>query len=71
MKFTFQIDTSAYITNLKFTKNTDKDKSIDIEKLGVKIELSLLQVATSDLVRSTSDISLNKQMKLGSKNFEI
>ncbi len=71
VKLTFQIETSAHVTKLRFTKNADEGKSIHIEKLGIKIELSLLQIEFSDLIRSGSHISLNKKMKLGSKSFEI
>jgi hypothetical protein len=48
-----------------------KGKSIHIEKLGIKIELSLLQVEFSDLITSSSDISFNRKIKLGIKSFEI
>lgn len=40
-------------------------------KLGIKIELSLLQIEFSDLIVLGSQISFNKKMKLGSKSFEI
>jgi hypothetical protein len=71
VKFTFQIATSAYVKNLRFTGNTDKGKSIHIEKTGIKIELSLIQIEFSDLIVSGSEICFNKKMKLGSKSFEI
>jgi uncharacterized OB-fold protein len=71
VKFTFQIDTSAHVTKLRFTNNAGKGKSIHIEKLGIKIELSLLQIEFSDLITLSSHISFNKKMKLGSKSFEI
>jgi hypothetical protein len=71
VRFTFQIETSAHVTKLKFTKNADEGKSIHIEKLGIKIELSLSQIEFSYLERSSSHISLDKKMKLGSKSFEI
>jgi hypothetical protein len=71
VKFTFQIETSAYVKKLRFTKDADKGKSIHIEKIGIKIELSLLQVEFSDLITSSSHISFNRKMKLGSKSFEI
>jgi hypothetical protein len=71
IRFTFQIETSAHITKLKFTKNADEGKSIHIEKIGINIELFLLQIEFSDLDTSSSDISLDKKRKLGSKSFEI
>ena len=71
VRFTFQIETSAHVTKLKFTKNADQDKSIHIEKLGIQIDLFLLQIEFSELTKSSSDISLDKKMKLGSKGFEI
>ena len=71
VKFTFQIETSAHVTKVKFTKNDDEGKSIHIEKLGIKIELFLLHIEFSDLETSRSDISLDKKRKLGSKSFEI
>jgi hypothetical protein len=71
VRFTFQVETSAHVTKLKFTKNADEGKSIHIEKLGIKIELSLSQIEFSYLERSSSHISLDKKMKLSSKSFEI
>jgi hypothetical protein len=46
-------------------------RSVNIEKLGMKIELSLLQIEFSDLISSGSQISLNKKIKLGNKSLEI
>lgn len=71
VKFTFQIETIAHMKKLRFTTNTEKGKSIHIEKIGIKIELFLLQIEFSDLITYRSDISFSKKMKLGSKNFEI
>jgi hypothetical protein len=71
IRFTFLIETSAHVTKLKFTKNADEGESIHIEKIGVNIELFLLQIEFSDLSTSSLDISLDKKMKLGSKSFEI
>jgi hypothetical protein len=71
VRFTFQIETSAHVTKLKFTKNVDEGKSIHIDKIGINIELFLLQIEFSDLDTSSSDISLEKSIKLGSKSFEI
>ena len=56
---------------LRLTSNTEKGKSTHIEKIGIKIELFLLQIEFSDLMTSRSDISFSKKMKLGGKNFEI
>jgi hypothetical protein len=71
IRFTFEIKTKGYVRKLTFTKNPEKGKSIHIEKLGMEIELSLLQIKFSDLLTLSSDISFNKKMKLGSKRFEI
>jgi hypothetical protein len=71
VKFTFQVETSAHMTKLRFTSNANEGKSIHIEKIGIKIELSLVQIEFLDLITSSSYISLNKKMKLGSKSFEI
>jgi hypothetical protein len=71
VRFRFQIDTSAHVRKLRFTDDADKGKSIHIEKLEIEIELSLLQMEFSDLIASSSQISFNKKMKLGSKSFEI
>jgi hypothetical protein len=71
VKFTFQIETSAHMKKLRLTSNTEKGKSTHIEKIGIKIELFLLQIEFSDLMTSISDISFSKKMKLGSKSFEI
>jgi hypothetical protein len=71
VKFTFQLETSANITKLTLSGSAEKGKSVNIEKLGMKIELSLLEVEFSDLISTRSQISLNKKMLLGSKSFEI
>jgi hypothetical protein len=71
VKFTFQIETSAHMKKIRLTSNTEKGKSTHIEKIGIKIELFLLQIEFSDLMTSRSDISFSKKMKLGSKSFEI
>ena len=71
VRFTFQIETSAHVKKLRFTNDAAKGKSIHIENMGIKIEVSLLQIEFSDLITSSSHISFNKKMKLGSKSFEI
>jgi len=72
IRFTFQIETSAHIRKLTFTKNADEGKSIHIEKIGINIELFLLRIEFLDVDMSgTEDISFDKKMKLGSKSFEI
>jgi hypothetical protein len=72
IRFIFQIETSAHVTKLKFTKNADEGKSIHIEKIGINIELFLLRIEFSDEdTPGTEDISFDKKMKLGSKRFEI
>jgi ribosomal protein L40E len=71
VKFTFEIDISAHITKLRIIRNADRGKSVIIEKLGVTIELSLLQIEFSDLILQWSEFSLNRQMLLGRKSFEI
>jgi len=71
MRFIFQIETSAHVTKLKFTKNADEGKSIHVEKIGINIELFLLRIEFLDFDTSNTDISLDKKMKLGSKSFDI
>jgi hypothetical protein len=71
VKFTFQIDTSANMTNLRIISNAHSIDSIDIEALGVTIKLYLLQIEFSDKISGWSEFSLNKQMKLGEKSFAI
>jgi hypothetical protein len=71
LKFTFQIETSAHVKKLRFTRNTQRGKSIHIEKFGIKIELFLIQILFSDLITRSSQLSLDKKMKLGSKSFDI
>jgi hypothetical protein len=71
VKFTFQIDTSANMTNLRIIRNADRINSIDIERLDVTMKLYLLQIEFSDKISGWSDLSLNRQMLLGSKSFEI
>jgi hypothetical protein len=71
IRFTFQIDTSGHVKKLTFRKNAEKGKSIHIEKLGIKLELFLLQIRFSNFLTSSFDISFDKKMKLGSKSFEL
>lgn len=71
VKFTFQIETCAHVKKLRFTNDAVKGKSIHIEKMVIKIGLSLLQIEFSDLITSSSHNSFNMKMKLGSKSFEI
>jgi hypothetical protein len=71
IRFTFKVDTSGYVQKLKLSKNAAKGKSIHIEKLGIKLDLFLLQISFSNLLMSSIDISFDKKMKLGSKNFEM
>jgi hypothetical protein len=71
VKFTFQIETSANITKLRLSNSLEKGRMVSIEKLGMKIDLSLLLIEFSDLISSGSQISLNKKIKLGSKGLEV
>ena len=71
IRFIFQVETSAHITKLTFTKNADEGKSIHIEKIGINIELFLLRIEFLDFDAANTDISLDKKMKLGSKSFDI
>ena len=67
--FRFQLDSSVYISKLQIHSNSigAGGKSIDIDKLGVKLELTLLQVVMS----SMPDTSFKRPIKLVSKKFEI
>jgi hypothetical protein len=71
VKFTFKIETSAHVKKLRFTRNAHRGKSIHIERFGIKIELFLIQILFSDLITTSSHLSLDKKMKLGSKSFDI
>ena len=71
VKFTFQIETSANITKLRLSNSVEKGRMVSIEKLGMKIDLSLLLIEFSDLISSGSQISLNKKIKLGSNSLEV
>lgn len=71
IKFTFQIKTNGHLRKLTFSKNSEKGKSIHIEKVGIEIELFLVQIKFSNLLTSSSDISFDKMMKLGNKSFDI
>jgi hypothetical protein len=71
IRFTFQIKTSGHLRKLTLSKNSEKGKSIHIEKLGIEIELFLVQITFSNLLTLSSDISFDKRTKLGSKSFDI
>jgi hypothetical protein len=71
VKFTFQLETSANMTNLRIIRNADGIKSIDIETLDVTLKLFLIQIEFSDKISHWSDFSLNRQMPLGSKSFKL
>jgi ribosomal protein L40E len=71
-KFTFQLDTNSYIEKLKIMPSSNHQiKSIHIQKIGIALELSLLEVKVSSLGISIPSISLNEKIKLGEKKFEL
>lgn len=69
--FRFQLDSNVYINKLQIHTNsaTLAGKSIDIDKLGVELELTLLHVTMSSI--QTPVTSVDKHIKLVSKKFEI
>jgi Double zinc ribbon len=69
--FRFQLDSNVYINKLQIHTNSAivAGKSIDIDKLGVELELTLLHVTMSSI--QTPVISVDKHIKLVSKKFEI
>jgi ribosomal protein L40E len=71
--FRFQLDSSIHIKKLQIHTNslTTAGKSIDIEKLGVKLELKLLQATISSMQMSMPITCLKKPVKLLSREFEI
>jgi hypothetical protein len=69
-KFTFQLDTSTYITKLKI-RSGDEGKSMAIQKVGIKLELSLLQVEISYSPMQMPVVAINTPINLASKKFEI
>ena len=71
--FRFQLNSSVYINKLQIHANSTAaaGKSIDIDRLGVELELTLLQVTMSSMQMPMPVTSLNKPIKLVSKKFEI
>jgi hypothetical protein len=71
--FRFQLDSSAYINKLQIHANSlaAAGKSIDIDKLGVKLELKLLEATISSLQMPMPITCLKKPIKLVNKKFEI
>lgn len=69
----FQLNSSIYINKLQIHTNSiaGTGKSIDIDKLGVELELTLLQISMSSMQISAPVTSLNKPIKLVSKKFEV
>ena len=60
---------SELVQNDETCVPSKKAKSIDIDKLGVELELTLLQVTISSM--RTPVTSVDKHIKLVSKKFEI
>jgi ribosomal protein L40E len=72
VKFTFQLDTSTYIEKLKIIPSSNHQvKSVHIEKMGIALELSLLEIKVSSLQLPMPSISLDQKIKLGEKKFEL
>jgi ribosomal protein L40E len=72
IKFTFQLDTSTHIEKLKIILSSNhQSKSIHIEKMGIALELSLLEIKVSSLQLPMPSISLDQKIKLGDKKFEL
>ena len=70
--FRFQLDTSMYINKLQIhASSATGDKSIDIEKLGTEIKLSLLQLNISSMQMPVPVRTLNEPIKLPNIKFEI
>jgi hypothetical protein len=73
--FRFQLDTSIDINKLEIHASsapaTIGDKSIDIEKLGIEMKLSLLQLNISSMRMPVPVITLNQPIKLLNIKFEI
>jgi Double zinc ribbon len=71
--FRFQLDSSIYINKLQIHANSiaATGKSIDIDKLGMELELTLLQVTISSMQAAMPFSPLNKRIKLVNKKFEI
>jgi hypothetical protein len=60
------------MSKLTFTKkNADRGKSIRINKLGIKIEVCLVQKNSLIWLDKKANISLDKEIRLGSKSFEL
>lgn len=65
--FRFQLDSNIYINKLQIHDEKEV-KSIDIDKLGIELKVTLLQVIIETPVTT---ISIDKQIKLLSKKFEM
>jgi hypothetical protein len=68
VRLLFQLDTSIYLDKLRI-QNSNKGKSISIEKLSIELKLSLLQVNISGTFGFP--VILVHPVKLGSRRFEI
>jgi hypothetical protein len=64
--FRFQLDSSVYINKLQIHANstTAAGKSINIDRLGAELELTLMRVTMSSLQMPMPVTSLNKPIKL-------
>jgi len=72
VKFVFQLDTDTAIEKLKIpADNKQGNKSIDIEKISIGLKLYLVQVKISSSHMPLPFMSLNGQLKLAEKEFEI
>jgi hypothetical protein len=72
VKFVFQLDTNTTIEKLKIpTTSKEHNKSIDIKKIGIGLELSLIEVRISTSHMPLPFISFNGKLKLAKKEFEM
>lgn len=69
VKLLFQLNTSIYLDKLRIQNNSEA-KLIRIEKIGIKLELLLLQVSISSTL-GIPVITLVQPIKLGNTEFEI
>jgi hypothetical protein len=70
IRFRFNLDTKTYISRLRI-RHSEGKTLCDIEKAGMELELSLIEIIVIYIGAEQTNISFKKTIKLAHKKFEI
>jgi hypothetical protein len=70
IRFRFNLNTKTYISRLRIRRSEGK-MLCDIEKVGMELELSLIEITVIYVGTEQTNVSFKKTIKLAHKKFEI